>query len=410
MQSTLFVVDMHQVSLTSLVTSHAKASRPRLGGYSPSSHCPSARRAAACLLSNPFISQGLSNEDESTRHGDQRRARKHAGIRGCGRVFGSGIRAGARSQHARGNHRHRAQGRGKPAGDADRDHRHHRQRARRARRCSAPTMLDQLVPNLQFANNAPLAGNNSSSQVFIRGIGQTDPTSTVDPGVGLYIDDVYIGNAVGGSMALRDIANVQVLRGPQGTLFGRNTIGGAVLMTTTDPGDEFGGEGSRGARRRQSDRRIPRARYAVRARNSRRAGRWACASRMAMSRVPTAPISATPTRSPARPSGCGRRTTRFARRCPHRLHQVRRERQSAGIRGHERRRDFPARRESGCRVPGSHRGAVPPRTSGRRGADDRRSALRQRSAGRGAVRQQRHACRCTARSRTSARRSISPSI
>jgi iron complex outermembrane receptor protein len=103
-------------------------------------------------------------------------------------------------------------------------------------------VLDQVVPNLQFANNAPLAGNNSSSQVFIRGIGQTDPTSTVDPGVGLYIDDVYIGNAVGASMALRDVANVQVLRGPQGTLFGRNTIGGAVLISTTDPGEEVGGE------------------------------------------------------------------------------------------------------------------------------------------------------------------------
>ncbi|MGH8286632.1 MAG: TonB-dependent receptor [Steroidobacteraceae bacterium] len=101
--------------------------------------------------------------------------------------------------------------------------------------------LDQVVPNLQFADNAPLAGNNSSSQVFIRGIGQTDPTSTVDPGVGLYIDDVYIGNAVGGTMTLRDIASVQVLRGPQGTLFGRNTIGGAILMTTTEPGDQFGG-------------------------------------------------------------------------------------------------------------------------------------------------------------------------
>jgi iron complex outermembrane receptor protein len=102
--------------------------------------------------------------------------------------------------------------------------------------------LDQVVPNLQFANNAPLAGNNASSAVFIRGIGQTDPTSTVDPGVGLYIDDVYIGNAVGGSMALRDIANIQVLRGPQGTLFGRNTIGGAVLISTNDPGEDFGGE------------------------------------------------------------------------------------------------------------------------------------------------------------------------
>jgi len=102
--------------------------------------------------------------------------------------------------------------------------------------------LDQLVPNLQFANNAPLAGNNASSAIFIRGIGQTDPTSTVDRGVGLYIDDVYIGNAVGGNMELRDIASAQVLRGPQGTLFGRNTIGGAVLLSTADPGDEFGGK------------------------------------------------------------------------------------------------------------------------------------------------------------------------
>jgi iron complex outermembrane receptor protein len=101
--------------------------------------------------------------------------------------------------------------------------------------------LTQVVPNLQFGTNAPLAGNNASSQVFIRGIGQTDPTSTVDPGVGLYIDDVYIGSAVGARMDLRDIASVQVLRGPQGTLFGRNTIGGAILMSTVDPGNELGG-------------------------------------------------------------------------------------------------------------------------------------------------------------------------
>jgi iron complex outermembrane receptor protein len=102
-------------------------------------------------------------------------------------------------------------------------------------------VLDQVVPNLQFGNNAALAGNNHSSQIFIRGIGQTDPTSTVDPGVGLYIDDVYMGTAVGGSMELRDVDSVQVLRGPQGTLFGRNTIGGAILISTKDPGDEFGG-------------------------------------------------------------------------------------------------------------------------------------------------------------------------
>ena len=102
-------------------------------------------------------------------------------------------------------------------------------------------LLDQITPNLQFTNVTTLAGNNASSVVFIRGIGQVDPTASVDPGVGMYIDDVYIGHSVGGSMEFRDIAGVQVLRGSQGTLFGRNTVGGAILLTTQEPGDEFGG-------------------------------------------------------------------------------------------------------------------------------------------------------------------------
>lgn len=101
--------------------------------------------------------------------------------------------------------------------------------------------LDKVTPNLQFASYGPLTGNNSAAQVYIRGIGQSDGSSGVDPGVGLYIDEVYMGRSVGGVMDFRDIASVQVLRGPQGTLFGRNTIGGAVLLTTTLPGDEFGG-------------------------------------------------------------------------------------------------------------------------------------------------------------------------
>jgi iron complex outermembrane receptor protein len=101
--------------------------------------------------------------------------------------------------------------------------------------------LDQVVPNLQFTNVTTLAGNNNSSNIFIRGVGQVDPTATVDPGVGLYIDDVYIGQSVGGTLDLRDIQNVQVLRGPQGTLFGMNAVGGAVLLTTVEPGEVFGG-------------------------------------------------------------------------------------------------------------------------------------------------------------------------
>jgi len=101
--------------------------------------------------------------------------------------------------------------------------------------------LDLITPNLEFTNDTTLAGNNNSSNIFIRGVGQTDPTSTVDPGVGLYIDDVYMGQSVGGTMDFRDIANVQVLRGPQGTLFGKNSVGGAILLTTVEPGDAFGG-------------------------------------------------------------------------------------------------------------------------------------------------------------------------
>ena len=102
------------------------------------------------------------------------------------------------------------------------------------------TDLDKIAPNLQFHTYGTLTGNNSAAQVFIRGIGQTDATPAVDPGVGIYIDDVYMGRSVGGAMEFRDIANVQILRGPQGTLFGRNTIGGAVLLTTNAPGDNAG--------------------------------------------------------------------------------------------------------------------------------------------------------------------------
>ncbi|WP_321396128.1 TonB-dependent receptor [Emcibacter sp.] len=103
------------------------------------------------------------------------------------------------------------------------------------------TDLDNVAPNLQFTSYGPLSGNNSAAQVFIRGIGQTDPTGAVDPGVGIYIDDVYMGRSVGGAMDFKDISSVQILRGPQGTLFGRNTIGGAVLISTNLPGDELGG-------------------------------------------------------------------------------------------------------------------------------------------------------------------------
>ena len=103
------------------------------------------------------------------------------------------------------------------------------------------TDLDRVTPSMQFTSYGQLSGNNSAAVVFIRGVGQLDPTPAVDPGVGIYIDDVYMGRAVGGAMDFFDVADIQVLRGPQGTLFGRNTIGGAVLINTVVPGDELDG-------------------------------------------------------------------------------------------------------------------------------------------------------------------------
>lgn len=102
--------------------------------------------------------------------------------------------------------------------------------------------LDRVTPSLQFATSGQLSGNNSAAVVFIRGVGQLDPTSSVDPGVGIYVDDVYMGRSTGGAMDFKDIASVEVLRGPQGTLFGRNTIGGAVLVRSADPSEDFGGK------------------------------------------------------------------------------------------------------------------------------------------------------------------------
>ncbi|MBY0520916.1 MAG: TonB-dependent receptor [Sphingomonas sp.] len=95
--------------------------------------------------------------------------------------------------------------------------------------------LERITPSLQFKPAGQLSGNSASSVVFIRGVGQVDPTAAVDPGVGIYLDEVYLGRAVGGAIDFGDIDGVEVLRGPQGTLFGRNTIGGAILVRTRQP-------------------------------------------------------------------------------------------------------------------------------------------------------------------------------
>jgi iron complex outermembrane receptor protein len=103
--------------------------------------------------------------------------------------------------------------------------------------------LERITPSLQFKPAGQLSGNSAAGVAFIRGVGQLDPTAAVDPGVGIYIDEVYVGRAVGGQIDFGDVAGVEVLRGPQGTLFGRNTIGGAILVRTRAPEvGRFGGK------------------------------------------------------------------------------------------------------------------------------------------------------------------------
>ena len=96
------------------------------------------------------------------------------------------------------------------------------------------------TPNLVYRNN----DQNSSmvSIIFIRGIGQTDFVPSRQPGVGIYIDDAYVASSIGSVSEILDLESIEVLRGPQGTLFGRNTIGGAILLNTKKPNDVFAGE------------------------------------------------------------------------------------------------------------------------------------------------------------------------
>lgn len=95
--------------------------------------------------------------------------------------------------------------------------------------------ITSFVPNVQFDSAASESGGGASSQIAIRGIGQTDYVLTVEPGVGIYLDGVYVGKSIGSLFEAPDIARIEVLRGPQGTLFGRNTIGGAIQIVSRPP-------------------------------------------------------------------------------------------------------------------------------------------------------------------------------
>ena len=98
--------------------------------------------------------------------------------------------------------------------------------------------LSRYVPNLVGQNNTGLGSANS---YFLRGLGSTETIATFDPPVGTYVDDIYLSRQNANNLSLFDVERVEVLRGPQGTLFGRNTTGGAINVIMREPASEFGG-------------------------------------------------------------------------------------------------------------------------------------------------------------------------
>ena len=94
------------------------------------------------------------------------------------------------------------------------------------------TDIDKTVPNVLLT---PFPASRTAANAFIRGIGSVDVQVTKDAAVGIYVDGVFLGRASGLATEVADLERVEVLRGPQGTLYGRNTTGGAINMITTKP-------------------------------------------------------------------------------------------------------------------------------------------------------------------------------
>jgi iron complex outermembrane receptor protein len=106
------------------------------------------------------------------------------------------------------------------------------------RNVQSPLELIQYVPNLNGNNNTGLG---SANVYFLRGLGNTESIATFDPPVGTYVDDIYIARQNSNNFGLFDVERIEVLRGPQGTLFGRNTTGGAFNLLLRKPGDTLRG-------------------------------------------------------------------------------------------------------------------------------------------------------------------------
>src|SRR5690348_12171789 len=96
--------------------------------------------------------------------------------------------------------------------------------------------LGNLAPGVNLDSGAPFSGDRSVLSASIRGVGQDDFAFNLQPAVGVYLDGVYLARTIGANLNLLDIDRIEILKGPQGTLFGANTIGGAINVVTHTPG------------------------------------------------------------------------------------------------------------------------------------------------------------------------------
>ena len=110
--------------------------------------------------------------------------------------------------------------------------------ALQSRNLSNVQTLGALSPGVNLDAGAPFSGDRSVLSASIRGIGQDDFAFNLNPAVGVYLDGVYLARTIGANQNLLDVDRVEILKGPQGTLFGANTEGGAISIVTHTPGNE----------------------------------------------------------------------------------------------------------------------------------------------------------------------------